>query len=149
VFKALRGASETIHSLRGKVLRESEDEIVDLIMMVARKVIIREVAQERVILADIVKNAVAGLSAREEITVRINSDDYTLVTTGRDEVLRNELVSERFILKPDPTVVSGFCKVDTDMGTIDATIDAQLEEIYRNLLEQRTAVVSVPVVDSD
>ncbi len=138
VFRALRSSSEMIHDLREKVLRESEDELVNLIMLVARKVIIREISQERGILAEIVRNAIAGLSEREEIVVRINPDDYVLITTGREEILNKELLSDRLQLKPDSSVASGFCQIDTVMGTIDAGIDAQMDEIYRHLLEQRT-----------
>jgi flagellar assembly protein FliH len=139
VFKALRASSETIHSMRDKLFRESEDELIKLIMLVARKVIIREVAQDRSILQEVVQNALAGLSVREEITVRINPDDYLLVTSGRDELLLKELLNERLMLKPDPTVAAGFCLVDTEMGTIDASLEGQLEQLYRTLLEQRTA----------
>lgn len=137
VFKALRASSETIHNLRDKIFRESEDELVSLIMLVARKVIIQEVTQDRSILAGVVKNALAGLSAREEITVRINPEDYQLATSG--QVQLDELLNERILLKPDPTVAAGFCLVDTLMGTVDASLEAQLEQIYRSLLEQRTA----------
>lgn len=138
VFRALRGASETIHNLREKVLRESEDELINLVMLVARKVIIREVSQDRSILAGVVKNALAGLSAREEVVVRINPDDYALLMTGREESLKNELLSERLQLKADSTVSSGFCQIDASMGTIDAGLNAQLETIYRSLLDERT-----------
>ena len=137
VFRALRTASEGIHNLRDKVLRESEDELLNLIIMVARKVILREVAQDRGILSEVVQNAIAGLSERDEITVRLNPDDYALATTGRDDILHKELASDRMRLKPDPTVLSGCCMIDTDMGTINASIDAQLDEIYRRLLEER------------
>ena len=138
VFRALRASSETIHNLRDKIFRESEDELVNLVMNVARKVIIQEITQDRSILAGVVQNALAGLSAREEITVRINPDDYLLVTSGRDELLRKELLSERLLFKPDPSVTAGFCLVDTAMGTIDATLNGQMDQIYRTLLEQRT-----------
>lgn len=137
VFRALRTSSETIHALREKVLRESEDEILKLIMLVARKVILREVSQNRDILTAVVRHAIAGLSERDEITVRLNPDDYALVTTGRENLLNNELASERLHIKPDPSVQSGFCLVDTEMGTINASVDAQLDEIYRRLLEER------------
>jgi flagellar assembly protein FliH len=138
VFKALRASSETIHNLRDKIFRESEDELINLIMLVARKVIIQEVTQDRSILAGVVKNALAGLSAREEITVRINPEDYRLATAGLDGNQLHELLNERFLLKPDPKVAVGSCLVDTLMGTVDASLDAQLEQIYRGLLEQRT-----------
>ena len=141
VFRALRSSSEMIHNLREKIFRESEDELINLTMLVARKVIINEITQDRSILAGVVKSAIADLSAREEITVRINPDDYLLVTSGRDEMLHNELLNERLLLKPDPSVAAGFCLVDTIMGTIDASLDGQLDQIYRSLLEQRTSAV--------
>ena len=138
VFRALRTSTDTILDLRDKVLRESEDELINLIMLISRKVIIREISQDRCLLADIVRNAIATLSEREEITVRLNPDDYSLVTTGREACLQKELVSARLLLKSDPIVAVGFCQVDTVMGTIDANLDAQMDEIYRHLLEQRT-----------
>ena len=141
VFRALRASSETIHNLRDKIFRESEDELINLIMLVARKVIIREIAQDRSILNEVVKHALAGLSAREEITVRINPDDYQHATSGRDDLLHKELLNERLLLKPDPSVAVGFCLVDTEMGTIDASLDGQMDQIYRSLLEQRTVAV--------
>jgi flagellar assembly protein FliH len=112
-------------------------------MLVARKVVIREISEDRSILAGIVQNALAGLSAREEITVRINPDDYLLVTSGRDELLQNELLNERLLLKPDPSVPAGFCFVDTVMGTVDASLDGQMDQIYRSLIEQRTVAAAV------
>ncbi len=142
VFRMLRASSETIHNLRDKIIRESEDELIKLVMLVARKVILREITQDRSILTGVVQNALAGLSAREEITVRINPDDYLLVTSGRDDLLHNELLNERLLLKPDPSVAAGFCLVDTAMGTIDASLEGQLEQLYRSLLEQRTAAAA-------
>jgi flagellar assembly protein FliH len=137
VFKALRTASETIRHLREKILRESEDELLNLIIMVSRKVILKEVSQDRGILSEVIQSAIAGLSERDEITVRLNPEDYALATDGRDDMLRKELASDRMSLKPDPTVLPGCCLIDTDMGTINTCIDAQLDEIYRRLLEER------------
>jgi len=142
VFRALRASSETIHNLRDKIFRESEDELIKLVMLVARKVIIREISEDRTILAGVVQNALGALSAREEITVRISPDDYLLVTTGRDELLQTELLNERLLLKPDPSVSAGFCFVDTVMGTIDASLDGQMDQIYRSLIEQRTVAAA-------
>ena len=138
VFRSLRIASEGVHSLREKVMRESEDELVKLIMMVARKVIVREVSMDRSILYNVIKAAIADLNDRGEITIRLNPDDYILVTTSHKEFFRKELMTERMQLKSDPAVPQGFCLVDTEMGTIDAGIDAQMEEIFRRLLEERT-----------
>lgn len=138
VFRSLRIAVEDLLALREKVVRESEDELVKLIMRVARKVILREVAQDRRILSNVVQAAIADLSERDEIIIRLNPDDYALVTTSREDYLRKELLTDKMQLKPDSGVLPGSCQIDTEMGTIDAGIDAQLDEIFRRLLEERS-----------
>jgi len=137
VFRSLRIAAEGVQSLREKVMRESEDDLLDLIMMVARKVILREVSLERGILSSVVQAAIAALSERCEITIRLNPDDYMLVTNSPDDSFRKELLTERMRLKSDPVVLQGSCQIDSEMGTLDAGIDGQLDEIFRRLLEQR------------
>jgi len=142
VFRSLRTAAEGVQALREKILRESEDELVKLIMLVSRKVILREISQDRTILSNVVQAAINTVSERDEITIRLNPDDYVLVTTGQGEILRKELITDRMQLKSDPTVLQGFCMVDSELGTIDAGIDSQLEEIFRSLQEERTLSVT-------
>lgn len=139
VFRALRSSTEGIHALREKVLRESEDELVKLIIAVARKVIQREVSQDRGILARVIQAAMTGLHERDEVTIRLSPDDHAMITSGYADYFKNELASDRMHFKPDPQVAPGDCLVDCEMGTINASIDAQLEEVYRRLLEERTA----------
>lgn len=138
VFTSLRSATEGLHSLREKVMRESEDELVRLIMMVARKVILREVAQDKGILSDVVKASIAGISERDEIIIHLNPDDYSNVIAKREDYFRKENFSDKLQFRADPAVQLGSCRVDTEMGTIDASFDSQLDEIFRRLQEERT-----------
>jgi len=138
VFRSLRIASEGVHSLREKVMRESEDELIRLVMLVARKVILREVVMDRKILSNVVQAALSALSKRDEITIRLNPDDYFLVTASHENYFRNELMTDKLCFKSDPGILQGSCQIDSELGTIDASIDAQLDEIFRCLLEERT-----------
>ncbi len=147
VFRSLRLATEEIENLREKVLRESEDELIHLIMMVARKVIVREISINRSILSEIVKAGLAAVSEHDRITIRLNPDDYILATTGNGETLRKELITEGMQLKSDISVMPGSCLIDSELGTIDAGIDAQLDELMRRLMEERSVVVMEPESD--
>ena len=138
VFRSLRGAAEGIRNLRDKVMRESEDELLNLVMMVSRKVILREARADRSILESMIRSAVAGLSERDRITVRLNPDDYAMITSGHGEFFRQELKSDQMRFNADAAVLPGNCQIDTEMGTMDASIDAQLDEILRRLFEERS-----------
>ncbi|WP_188055560.1 FliH/SctL family protein [Oryzomonas rubra] len=138
VFRSLRTAAEGIRDLREKVLRESEEELLKLVIMVARKVILREVKMDRSILEDVVQSAIGGLSERDMVTVRLHPDDYALITSGHGGYFQQELKSDRMNFKADAAVLPGNCQIDAEMGTIDASVDGQLDEIYRRLLEERS-----------
>ncbi|QEM69886.1 flagellar assembly protein FliH [Geobacter sp. FeAm09] len=138
VFRSLRTAAEGIRDLREKVMRESEEELLKLIVMVARKVILREVKTDRSILEHMVQTAIAGLSERDMITVRLHPDDHAMITSGHGDFFQQELKSDRMNFKADAAVLPGNCLIDTEMGTIDASVDGQLDEIYRRLLEERS-----------
>ncbi|MDR3579073.1 MAG: FliH/SctL family protein [Oryzomonas sp.] len=138
VFRSLRSADEEIRDLRDKVMRESEDELLDLVMMVSRKVILRETTTDRSILESMIRSAVACLSERDRITVRLNPDDYAMITSGYGENFRQELQNDQMSFKADAAVLPGNCQIDTELGTLDASIDAQLDEIHRRLLEERS-----------
>jgi len=138
VFASLRSAVENLHVLREKILRESEDELIRLVMMVAGKVIQREVAQDDQILLNVVRAATKSISARDEIIIYLHPSDYTMVTTSHADYFRQELFTDKMQLKADPEVTQGSCRVATEMGTIDASFDSQMDEIFRRLQEERS-----------
>jgi flagellar assembly protein FliH len=143
VFKALRDAVEELSGLRSQVLRESEEDLLKLAILVARKVIHQEIATDRLILSKIVAAAVSSTSERDEIVIRLNPDDYRLVNAHKSLYL-NGLSADRFLeLKSDDTIALGGCIIDTVMGEVDARTDAQVDEIFKKLLEERSSHAAI------
>ncbi len=138
VFKGLRTAAEDLQLLRERVLRDSEDDLLSLTLAIARKVIKREVAQDRLIILLLIRTALRNLNEKDELLIRVHPDDHALLTTSQNEALKGELAAVKFTLKADPTVEVGSCQVETERGTVDAGFEAQLDEIYRRLIEERT-----------
>lgn len=144
VFKALREAVEEVSGLREQILRDCEDDLLKLAVMVARKVIHQEIATDRLILAKIVAAAVNSASERDEVVIRLNPEDHRLVAAHKHLYL-NGFSGERVLeLKADDSVTLGGCIVDTAMGEIDARADSQVDEIFRRLLEERKSVLGFP-----
>lgn len=143
VFKGLRTAAEDLQLLREKVLRDSEDDLLNLTFAIARKILTREVTQDRQIVLRLIKTALSGLNEQDELIIRLHPDDHALLTSNNSMTLQKELSTVRFQLKADPTVEIGSCQIETDRGTVDAGFEAQLDEVYRRLLEERTAGTAV------
>jgi flagellar assembly protein FliH len=144
VFRALREAVDELDGLREQVLRESEEDLLKLAIMIARKIINQEIATDRMILAKIVAAAVNSASEREDIVIRLNPEDHRLVAAHKQLYL-NGFNDDRLLdLKSDDSVTPGGCIVDTAMGEIDARTDAQLDEIFRRLMEEKKNFPGLP-----
>jgi flagellar assembly protein FliH len=144
VFKGLRTAAGELQLLRERVLRDSEDDLLALSLAITRKVIVREVSQDRQTVLRLIRTSLQNLNERDKLTIRIHPDDHALLTTSQNEALQSELASITFTLKPDPAIEVGSCQIETERGTVDAGFEAQLEEVYRRLLEERAETYSAP-----
>jgi flagellar assembly protein FliH len=137
VFKSLRRAIDEVTSLREQIFRESEEDLLRLSILVARKIIQQEISEDRRILTRIVAAALENAAERDDVVVRLNPEDYRLVTTHRQHYLQGIGDGRDLNMKPDDTVSQGGCVIDTVMGEIDARLESQLDEIHKRLLEDR------------
>jgi flagellar assembly protein FliH len=137
VFKALRGALDEVAGLRGRIFRESENDILGLSIRIAGKIIQQEIMDDRRILARMIAAALESSSGRDETVIRLNPEDYGFVTSHRQLFLNSIGNCEDLAFKPDETVSPGGCIVNTETGEIDARLETQLDEIHKRLMEER------------
>jgi flagellar assembly protein FliH len=138
VSEALAQALLATGSLRTRLLHESEEDLLKLAVLIARTVVLRELSLDPGVLAGMVQGAVELASDGGEVVVRLNPEDYALMAP-RPEFAAVSGEKRRVTLKGDPAVPGAGCLVETVRGNIDAGLDAQLDEIYRRLFEEKSA----------
>lgn len=120
---------------REKIILRAEDEIAQLAVAVARKIIFREMLADPSIVGDIVQEAIRKVTDREEITVRVHPADLDFVLGRQDDYTRNIKGIRKLKILADNTMSPGGCVIETPNGTVDARIESQLSEIEQSLLE--------------
>lgn len=125
----LTGTIEDIAALRGGIMRRSERDLVRLAVAMAERVLRREVDLDRELLVVMARVAIERLGEQCAATIHLNPIDYDVILTKRtpDFGKSVELVC-------DPAIARGGCLVRSAFGTIDAGIEAQIEELSRALL---------------
>lgn len=138
VGEALAQGLLSIGGLRGQLLREAEDDLLKLSVLIARKVMMRELTLDPRMVIGLVQGALELASEEGEILVRLNPDEYQVVAySPQFEALSRE--RKRITLREDPSLPPAGCVVETVRGNIEAGIEPQLEEIFRRLFEERNA----------
>jgi flagellar assembly protein FliH len=114
-----------VSNLSEEITARMESDVVELALMIAKKVITREVTIDQEIVLNVTKASLAKLHARSIAAVHLNPDDLAYVQEHRDKLNFHgslELVEDR-------AITSGGCMVRTDNGDIDGRLESQFDEI--------------------
>lgn len=119
---------------REKFYSNSESEMVELVINVAHVALGDQIEKNPSLIRHVIKNAVRKLQAREEMTIRVNPLDIEEAEKVRAEIIKEVEDIEKVSFKGDPLVSRGGCMLDTNMGSIDARVETQLEAMRESLL---------------
>lgn len=131
----LRRVAQTIEELGGlrqTLIQETEREMVQLALTLARRVVHREVTLDPELAAALAHVALERLGTTTPATIRLNPEDYTVV--AQDGARWG---GQTVTVVPDPSISRGGCLVDTAFGSVDATIERQFDELSRALFGDR------------
>jgi len=128
-------ALERAQDKRGEILAETEQEIIDLVLLIARKVIkVISENQRGVIISNVIQ-ALRKVKARGDVIIRVNMSDLQLATEHKQEFIKLLEGVKSIQVVEDSSVDSGGCIIETDFGEIDARISSQLAELESKILE--------------
>ena len=127
-----RGVEE-LARLRPRLIRESEVELVELAIGIARRILRRELSVDAEALQGLVKSALEKLSVREICRIRAHPE----LEPGIRHCLEREGQSGLQVVS-DATLERGGILVETSRGKLDASFETQLAEIGRGLADRLT-----------
>jgi flagellar assembly protein FliH len=120
---------------RNEIIEESETQIINLVLLIAKKVIkVISENQKNVVINNVIQ-ALRKLKSRGDVVIRVNLSDLELTTEHiKDFMSMVENIKSITVLE-DSSVDKGGCIIETDFGQIDARISSQLHEIEENIIE--------------
>lgn len=126
---------EAVMSRRENILDETEQQIVELVILMTRKVVkIISENQKSVVMANVLQ-ALKKVKGRGDVTIRVNLGDVKLTTEHIQDFIRQVENVKNITVLEDSSVEKGGCVVETDFGAIDARISSQLTELETKILE--------------
>jgi flagellar assembly protein FliH len=126
---------ERAQEKRAEILAETEQQIIDLVLLISRKVIkIISENQRNVVISNVVQ-ALRKVKGRGNIIIKVNMVDIKLATEHKKEFIDLVEGSKSVQIIEDSTVDPGGCVIETDFGEIDARISSQLSELEQKILE--------------
>lgn len=122
---------------RDGMLVEAKRDVLDLAIEIGRRVTKRVASTDPSVAVEQVREALALIARPTRLRVAVHPDDLPALREAMPSLMDRFEGAAHAELRPDPSLGRGSCVVETDRGgTIDASIETQLERIAAALTGQ-------------
>jgi flagellar assembly protein FliH len=139
MLRRLTQTLEELTTLRAQMIHQTERQMVQLALAVARRIVHREVSLDQDLLIAMARVALERLGESARVTVRLHPEEFAATAAARAADWTGSSVE----VIADARVGRGGCRVESDVGMIDAGVDAHIQELARALLGEEEGTAGV------
>lgn len=129
VTKALAAACSEINDLKETMLQRSSDDMLRLVLAIAQRVVQAELSISNDVIARTVQQAIQMAVSAEEFHIMVNPDDLQVVQEHKPLFIASLSGLSNIEFVSDKEISRGGCVLESPLGRVDATIEAQMEAI--------------------
>ncbi|MFO7578187.1 MAG: FliH/SctL family protein [Pelovirga sp.] len=122
-----------VDQLRSTLIRRSREDMLRLVMAIAEQVIHQEISVQPAIVTRIIEQALQASVRADHYRIHINPADLAAVNEQKPLFLASISGLKNLIIEADQNITRGGCRVESDLGEVDATIESQLATIRQAL----------------
>lgn len=133
-LQALTQALEEVNRLRESVARNSSQDMLRMVMAISEQVILSSLEVKPEIVLTLIENALNSSVQADSYRIRVSAQDFELVNQQKPLFLASISGLKNISISSDADITPGGCRVESDFGDVDATIETQLEKIREVLV---------------
>jgi flagellar assembly protein FliH len=136
LIQTLTKAVDEVKKIRQLIVEKHQDQILEILFLIAERIIHREINLSPDIVLDTVRQACTHLSETDEIRIRLHPSDFEYMR-DIERILSTHLTGKRTLhFLEDATLDRGGVIIDTEFGEIDASIRSQIDHLREAVLEK-------------
>lgn len=116
-------------------IASSERTILELGMKVAERILGKTLSEHEEEFISIVKRAMKEARDNQEVQLHVHPTHYDFLLANKEELLMLFPKEIDFYIYPNDDLAETGCFIESASGRIDASVDSQLEEIKKKLIE--------------
>lgn len=120
---------DELKNLRRILVQQYEQEIMSAVCAVAEKIVYERVQRDSAVIQNTVLKALELAAEKSEVRLRVHPDDYRIVENCRPDIFSAHPEMKSVVVTADPAVDRGGCVVETQRGTVDATVATRLKSV--------------------
>ncbi|MGZ9584639.1 FliH/SctL family protein [Paenibacillus marinisediminis] len=121
------------YQAKEQIIQEAEPFVVAVSTAVAEKIIDRQLSLEPELIIELARKQLSRKRESGRITLCVSPEDFNFVHAAREELSIAIDSQAELLIIPDASVKDHGCVIRSSLGSIDARINTQLEELKKAL----------------
>jgi flagellar assembly protein FliH len=134
-FNATKKILQEIEEIQENIYQDTEEELVDLAVSIAEKLVCRQLDIKPETIVDIAKAACSQARDCKDVILYVSSEQLENIKPRQGEIGAQLYKTEHFAIIADPNIKSGGCRIETEQGYIDASRVAMSERLGKVIKE--------------
>jgi flagellar assembly protein FliH len=127
---AIKSAIEDFTNERARSLAEAEKELVELVKVICRRVVLREVSLSSSVVEALVREGLLALGKNDRMVVKLGPFFADALDHIRENLNRHGVDCTVVI---DPGSGTYGCVIETELGRVDESVETRLNVLFANL----------------
>lgn len=122
-----------VETLKARLLVDNEENLIRLVYLTANKMALRDLEENREAVLEILKSVMTEMQADEKVVVQLSKQDFEFINHIQEKSGQKIESLERVKFVVNESIRPGGCKIETEYGSVDATVDERLERTWQTM----------------
>lgn len=132
-MRFLESMLKTMENIKSQLLISNEAELIKLVFLTAQKIAMKDLETNREAALEIIRDVTGETQADERVVVRLSAEDLYFIETLQEKSGQKIETLERVKFVADESVKPGGCLIETEYGTVNATVEERVERVWQTL----------------
>ncbi len=129
----LESILKDIERMKSRLVTENEGELVQLVYLIAKKIAMRDLEENREAVLGILQDVAGQFQADQKVVVHLAQSDLDFLKLAQEKSGQKLEVLESMKFNVNESVKPGGCIIETEYGSVDATIEERVERTWQAL----------------
>jgi flagellar assembly protein FliH len=125
-----------LEEMKTRVTADHEAHIIRMIMGLAARIAMREIKTDPASILPVVLQIVADAQSDEMVTIRVAPEDFAFLEKAREKTGKQAEALRRVKFEVADGVASGGCFLESNYGSIDATVETRVQRAWDTLIDR-------------
>ncbi len=125
-----------IENLKAQLISHNEVFLLKLLYQMASRIAMTEIAERPEIILDVLKQVAEAAQGDQKMTVKLAPSDLKFILETQDKLEKKFDFIKTLKLEEASDLSPGGCRVETNYGAINATVEQRVEKLWSSLIQK-------------